>query len=183
MKFNYPHTIDNGGGEEITFVKLVRDSEGEWLHVKNQVRPGGGPPMHVHHLQDECLTVVQGKIGTQIEGQEPVFYGPGQTALFTRGQMHRFWNAGEDMLICDGWVKPAHNLEYFLTGIFESTKANGGKEPSQLDGAFLLTRYKTEFDMAVIPAFVKKVIFPIVVFFGKIGGKYRKFDGAPEPVR
>ena len=180
MTFNYPHTIDNGSGEEITFVRLVRDKEGEWLEIRNRVSPGAGPPLHVHHLQDESLTVVQGNIGTHIEGHEPVFYGPGQTALFKRGEVHRFWNAGTDLLICEGWAKPACNLEYFLTEIYKSVKANGGEKPGEFDGAWLLTKYKTEFDMLGIPAFVKKVIFPAVLFFGKMKGKHRKFDGAPE---
>lgn len=183
MQFTHPHTINNGSGEEITFLRIVHEKDGDRLELRNRVEPGSGPPMHVHHLQDECLMVVQGKIGTQIAGQAPVFYEAGQTALFKRGESHRFWNAGEDVLICEGWVKPAHNLEYFLTEVYKSVKANGGHEPSKLDGAFLLTKYKSEFDMGDIPGFVKNVIFPITVFFGKITGKYKKFDGSPEPLQ
>lgn len=182
MIFNHPHTINNGSGEEITFLRLVTDAEGDRLELRNRVQPGAGPPMHVHHQQDECLTVIAGKIGTQIAGQAPVFYGPGESAVFKRGEIHRFWNAGTEELICEGWVKPAYNLEYFLTEIYKSVKANGGKEPSQFDGAFLISKYKSEFDMAEIPGFVKKVIFPITVFFGKLAGKHKKFDGGPEPV-
>lgn len=74
-------------------------------------------------------------------------------------------------------------MEYFLTEIYKSTKANGGKRPGSFDGAYLATRYKSEFDMAEIPGFVKKFIFPATVFFGKLSGKHRKFRGAPEPVR
>lgn len=182
MTFKHPHTIDNGSGEEITFLGIVHDKDGDRLEVRNKVRPGSGPPMHVHYLQDECMTVVQGKIGTQIEGQAPVYYGPGDTALFKRGEVHRFWNAGDDTLICEGWVKPAHNLEYFLTWIFQSAKENGDTKPSAFDGAFLLEKYKSEYDMLEIPSFVKKMIFPVVLFFGKIAGKHKKFEGGPEPI-
>ena len=139
--------------------------------------------MHVHHLQDESLTVIQGKIGAQVAGRQPTFHGPGETVTFRRGEVHRFWNAGEDILICKGWAKPAHNLEYFLTQIYLSTKANGGKSPSAFDGAYLQSKYKSEFDLAEIPTFVKTVIFPIVLMLGKLTGKHRRFDGAPEPVR
>jgi quercetin dioxygenase-like cupin family protein len=180
MKFEYPHTISNGHGEEITFVRLVKDTEGDWLEVRNQVTPGVGPPMHVHHLQDECLTVLKGKIGVEIEGKEPVFYGVGDTVLFKRGEIHRFWNAGNDVVVCEGWVKPAYNFEYFLTEIFSSTKENGGKAPRPFDGAYLLSKYRSEFDMASIPSFVKKVVFPVTLFVGKLMGKHRKFDKAPE---
>jgi mannose-6-phosphate isomerase-like protein (cupin superfamily) len=179
VKSNYPHTIDNGGGEEITFVQFINDDKGGKLEIHNRVQPGAGPPMHVHFLQDESLTVVSGKIGAQIEGQAPFFAGPGQTVTFKRGEVHKFWNAGEDILICKGWAVPAYNLEYFLTEIYRSVKSNGGHRPSTFDSAYLLSRYKTEFDMNEIPLFVKKVVFPIVRFFGILSGKHKKFAEAP----
>ena len=36
--------------------------------------------------------------------------------------------------------------------------------------------------MHEIPAFVQKFIFPIVLFFGKLAGKHKKFDNAPIPL-
>jgi quercetin dioxygenase-like cupin family protein len=183
MKFNYPHTIDNGSGEELTFVRLIEDADGGMLEVENRVRPGAGPPMHVHFLQEESLTVVQGKMAAQILGQPPVFCGTGETLTFKRGEVHRFWNSGEEDLICRGWIKPAHNIEYFLTEIFRSIKVNGGKSPSKFDGAYLLSKYKTEFDLADVPTFVKKVIFPVTLFIGRVLGKYHKYEGGPDPVK
>jgi hypothetical protein len=50
------------------------------------------------------------------------------------------------------------------------------------DAAFLLTHYKSEFAMLEIPAFVQKFIFPIVLFFGNLTGKNKKFSNAPIPV-
>ena len=178
----YPRTIDNGSGEELTFLRRINDETGDRIEAINKVKPGSGPPMHVHFLQDECFTVVEGKMAAQIEGEAPVYYGPGETALFKRGVAHRFWNAGEDMLVCKGWVGPALNFEYFLTEVFRSARGNGGKEPSLFDGAYLLSRYKTEFDMMIIPKFVKKFIFPLVILIGTFTGRFRKFDGAPEPI-
>jgi quercetin dioxygenase-like cupin family protein len=183
MKYIYPHTIDNGSGEEITFVKYIENGAGGMLEIENRVKPGSGPPMHVHHLQDESLTVVQGRIGAQVFGQEPTFHGPGETVTFLRGVAHRFWNAGEDVMICKGWAKPAYNMEYFLTEIYRSTKENGGTRPSAFDGAYLQSKYKSEFDLVEIPTFVKKVIFPLTLMLGKLAGKHRKFDGAPAPVK
>ena len=181
MKYSYPHTIDNGHGERITFVTLINDEHGGMLEIENQVQPGSGPPMHVHMVQDESLTVIQGKIGAQVAGEEPTFHGPGETVTFLRGVAHRFWNAGDDILICKGWAKPAYNLEYFLTQIYTSTKDNGGR-PSIFDGAYLQMKYASEFELLTIPTFVKKVMFPIIVFIGKIAGKYSKFENAPKPV-
>lgn len=183
MSYTYPHTIDNGSGEVLTFVRLVRGERGEMLEVENKVQPGSGPPMHIHWLQDESITVVKGKLGAQIAGQSVTFHGPGETITFHRGVAHRFWNAGDDVLFCKGWVTPAHNLVYFLTKIYESTKTNGNHRPSAFDGAFLQLKYQSEFDLVEIPTFVKKVMFPILVVFGKLLGKHRKFADAPPPIR
>ena len=97
--------------------------------------------------------------------------------------MHRFWNAGDDELVCSGYVRPPDNIEYFLTKIFESTRANGGKRPRMFDAAYLLSRYRAEFGMAEIPAPVQRFVFPIVVAVGRMFGLGKRFADAPEPVR
>lgn len=138
--------------------------------------------MHVHFKQEESITVVKGKHATQVHGQEPKYYEEGATVSFKAGEIRKFWNAGSEPLICKGYVKPAHNVEYFLTQIYASTKANGGTRPATFDAAYLLNRYKSEFDMTDVPSFVKNVIFPLTLFFGKLQGKHKKFKDAPEPI-
>ena len=63
MTYSYPHTIENGAGEQLTFIAIKQGPDGEYLEVENQVSPGAGPPMHVHFKQEESLTVVKGRIG------------------------------------------------------------------------------------------------------------------------
>jgi quercetin dioxygenase-like cupin family protein len=183
MKHSYPHKIENGSGEVITFIRCSKTEKGELLEAENVTQPGSGPPMHVHFLQEEGLTVVKGRMGAQILGQEPTYHGPGETLTFPRGVVHRFWNAGEQELVCNGWVTPVHNFEYFLTQIFDSTRRNGGERPSLFEAAFLQTKYRSEFDMVEIPRFVKAFVFPVIVQIGKLLGKYRKYANGPAPVR
>jgi len=183
MQFTYPHTIENGNGEKIIFKRLVRDAESDWLEIEIVVDGNSGPPMHIHHLQEEHLTVVKGKMSAQVLGEKPTQFGPGEGATFKTGVAHKFWNSGDEPLICTGWIKPAHNFEYFLSELYASIKNNGGKRPGTFDGAWLLDRYRSEFDMLDIPAFVKKIIFPIALFFGKLQGKHKKFEGAPDPIK
>ena len=183
-QYSYPHTINNGHGEELTFLRIVKDKDGiDKLEVENRVQPNSGPPMHTHFLQDEGLTVIEGKIGVQVFGGKKEIFGEGYSATFTRGTAHSFWNAGDDVLICEGWLKPPHNLEYFLTEIYRSTKENSKPMPQPFDAAFLMNRYKSEFEMIGIPAFVRNVIFPITLFFGKLTGKDKKFKDAPVAIK
>ncbi len=178
---NLPITIINNTGEKLTFSNLVVKDGKEWLEGENEVRPNAGPPMHVHYRQDEALEVITGKMGYQELGGEKKYLEPGESILFKAGTPHKFWNAGTDMLRCKGYISPPDNVIYFLSEIYKSSNANGGR-PGLYDSAYLLRRYRSEFGMLEIPGFVQKVLFPVVLFFGNLVGKNKKFKGAPEPV-
>jgi quercetin dioxygenase-like cupin family protein len=180
--YTYPHTIDNGAGERLTFVRRVPDAGGDRLEVENVVKPDSGPPMHVHHRQEEALTVQEGRIGYQREGEPERFAGPGETVVLKPGEVHKFWNAGEEDLRCTGYARPADNLEYFLGAIYESQRQSGGNRPDPFDAAFLTRRFRSEFGMAEIPAAVQRLVFPVVVGVGRLLGKYGKYADAPQPV-
>ncbi len=180
---SYPHTIDNGGGESLTFIARRRDGLGEYLEVRNSVAPAAGPPMHVHHLQEETLTVERGTLGYRREGQAEQTAHAGETVSFAPGDGHRFWNAGDDELVCSGIIRPPDNVEYFLGEIFASTQRHGGKRPGIFDAAYLSHRYRSEFAMLEAPAPVRRLVFPLIVAAGKLLGLHRRFADAPEPVR
>jgi quercetin dioxygenase-like cupin family protein len=182
-RYTYPHTIENGAGERLTFVRRISGRSGDRLEGENLVEPGAGPPMHVHFLQEEVLTVREGRIGYQRPGEPEKFAGPGETVAFKPGEAHRFWNAGDGALLCSGHVEPADNVEYLLTELFESTKRNGGTRPDPFEAAFLMTRYRTEYAMLEIPAMVRRLVFPVLVTVGRLLGRYRRYADAPEPVR
>jgi hypothetical protein len=48
ITYSYPHTIVNGAAEQITFVGCVRDLACDRREVESLIKPGNGPPMHVH---------------------------------------------------------------------------------------------------------------------------------------
>jgi quercetin dioxygenase-like cupin family protein len=178
----HPHTIEDGGGERLTFVGVHRDDRGEWLEVRNSVAPGSGPPMHVHHLQEETLTVERGTIAYQLLGEEEHRAGPGESVTFAPGVAHRFWNAGDEELVCTGYVRPPDNVEYFLTEIYASTRRHGGERPGIFDAAYLSRRYRSEFEMLAVPRPVQRLLFPVIAGLGRLLGRDRRFAGAPEPV-
>ena len=62
MKYNYPVTIENGLGEILIFKSCETENGEEKLIVENFVKPGAGPVMHTHLLQDEALTVESGEL-------------------------------------------------------------------------------------------------------------------------
>jgi len=181
-RYSYPHVIENGAGERITFLRVVPGPAGDRLEVENIVTAGSGPPMHVHYFQDEAVTVRRGRIGYKRPDGPEQFGGPGDTVAFKAGEPHKFWNAGQDDLQGTGYIEPADNVEYFLTELYASTKRNGGR-PSLFDAAFLMGRYRSEFGMLEIPTAVQRFVFPVLVAIGRLLGKYRRYADAPEPVR
>ena len=182
-QYSYPHTIENGAGERLIFLRRLPGRGGDRIEGENVVSPGAGPPMHVHHYQEEVFTVQQGRIGYQRPGEPERFAGPGETVAFGPGQPHRFWNAGTEDLRCTAYIEPADNVEYFLTQLFASAKRAGRGRPNAFDAAFLMTRYRSEYAMLDVPVLVQRVVFPVLVALGTVLGKYRKYADAPEPVR
>ncbi len=180
--YPYPHEISNKSGEKLIFKSIEVEDGIEKVIVENEVAPGAGPPMHVHFKQAESLTVTDGEMTYQIDGQEPVVCKVGDTATFHAGVAHKFWNSGETPLKCTGWVKPANHLDYFLTEMYAAMDAGDGERPETFASSFLMQRYKTEYDMLEMPGFVKAVIVPVTVSVGQLLGKYKRFKNAPKPI-
>ena len=177
----YPYTIDNGHGERLTFTGISNGPTGERAEAEGIAQPGAGPPMHVHHLQDEVIQVISGRLGYQTLNGPEQFAGPGELVVWPAGTAHRWWNAGSGELHSTGWWQPPDNVEFFLGAIFESARENGGR-PGAFDAAFLTTRYRTEFEMVEIPLVVRRLVMPILYGVGKILGKHRKYTDAPPPI-
>ncbi len=176
----YPVIIDNGHGETLIFERLISTPEGDRLEGRNEVQAGAGPPMHVHFKQEEGLTVVAGRLGYQIRGEPPRYADVGETVVFSAGQAHRFWAEGDETLRCTAYIQPADNIVYFLSEIFRSTRANGGR-PDPFDAAYLLHKYRSEFAMLAIPGFVARVVFPLLRLIGGLTGRFRELERGPAP--
>ena len=179
---SYPYTIDNGGGEQLTFVARRRDERGEYLDVRNSVAPGAGPPMHVHHLQEEALTIERGTMAYQVLGEGERRAEAGESVTFAPGVAHRFWNAGAGELVGSGHIRPPDNIEYFLTEMYASMRRGGGDRPGLFDGAYLGHRYRSEFELLEVPAPVRRLVFPAIAAAGRLLGRHRRFADAPEPM-
>jgi len=178
---SYPYTIDNGAGEQLTFLGLTRAATGHRIEVDGTARPGAGPPMHVHYLQEERVLVVTGRAGYQVPGEPERFAGPGEVVVWPAGTPHRWWNAGDSELRMTGWCAPPGNVEFYLTALFASMKENGGR-PGLFDAAFLTTRYQTEFEMLELPTVARRLVIPLVYALGLALGKYAKYKDAPPPI-
>ena len=181
MNYTLPHTIYNPVGERVIFQKIEKTPDGDRISGECFCQPGSGPVMHNHLKQEEGLTVVSGKMGYQVFGEEVKYALPGETVVFAPGVAHKFWAEGGP-LHCKSWIQPANTIVFFLSSIFAAQNKTGTEKPELFDAAFLLKRYKSEYDLVDIPAFVKNVVMPLTYYTGKLLGKYKHFKNAPHPM-
>ena len=81
-------------GAEIRLT-MPRAESGAGLSLFEEVRRGsGGPPMHVHHREDEVFRVIEGRFRMRV-GDETFEAGPGDTLFLPRGVPHCFFSTGE----------------------------------------------------------------------------------------
>ena len=128
----YPHKIENGEGEVITFLGVVRDRDGDRMEVELLAPPNVGAPMHLHHLQEEAITVVAGKLGLQFAGEQPRYAEPGETIILKRAVGHRWWNAGTTELRCTWWATPPEQPRVLSHGSLRFDEAEWTKTPGLL---------------------------------------------------
>jgi quercetin dioxygenase-like cupin family protein len=73
----------------------VVEASDERLVLEAHWLPSGGrPPVHRHPEHDEHFTVLSGRLGVQIDGEDREL-GPGDELAVGRGARHAMWNAGD----------------------------------------------------------------------------------------
>ncbi len=172
----------NKNGETLIITKPGAETNGIVTEFEGMEEPGIGPPMHVHFKQEEKVRVTKGRMRVKTPEKE-FSLNEGDEYTFAPGEAHQFWNEGVETMHYTGHVKPSHNYEYFIRHIYRSANESNDDKPNPFDAAYLLTRYKSEMDMLVIPKPVKRFLFPVLLVLGKLSGKFGKFADAPPPVK
>jgi mannose-6-phosphate isomerase-like protein (cupin superfamily) len=107
--------------EEDLFFKITgEDTDGRFDYVEGTIRYLGGPPMHVHHFQDETFYVVEGALRFKV-GEETLDLEAGDFAYIPRGVAHGYVNMRQE---------PARGLGIFVPGGFDRFMDEVGQLPS-----------------------------------------------------
>ncbi len=75
-------------------------------------KPGEGAFDHLHHTQDECLFIVEGRYEVVVAGSVRIV-GPGTVVFIPRGVTHRFTNIGTSTGRMLDWSSPGGQDRYF----------------------------------------------------------------------
>lgn len=95
-----PIAVSNDGGTKLNVlgIPLVirvhgRDTNGVLSVVESHDLPGGGPPPHIHHREDETFQILEGEYEWTVDGKTFVAK-KGATIFAPRGISHTYRNLG-----------------------------------------------------------------------------------------
>lgn len=83
--------LTSGPGRDLTFKVTGEDTGGAFDYFVVGVAPHGGPPLHVHHTQEEAIHVVKGRFKIRI-GDEIFYCDEGGFAYLPSKVPHAFLN-------------------------------------------------------------------------------------------
>ena len=96
-----PIQVPNGGGKQVNvlgipiFIRLHgRDTGGVLSVVESIDLPGGGPPPHIHHREDETFQILEGEFEFSV-GDKKIIAKQGATVFAPRGIPHTYRYLGQ----------------------------------------------------------------------------------------
>jgi len=104
------------------------------------LRPGEGPPPHLHRDHDEYFFLLEGTISLVVNGEESTV-AANTLAFVPRGTTHAFKNIGASPVRLLEWTIPGNNEPYFRA--VHDMATIHGFDPSRL--AEINAQFATEF--------------------------------------
>jgi len=87
--------LKSGRGRDLIFKVTGEDTGGAFDYFIVEVAPHGGPPLHVHHKQEETIHILKGKFKIRI-GEEIYYCNEGDFAYLPSKVPHAFLNLTDE---------------------------------------------------------------------------------------
>lgn len=124
-----------------TLIKISsRDTNGAFAVAETLVPPLVGPPLHLHHVQDEWCYILEGEFLFEVDGTL-IHAGAGDTVFAPKGSRHTFQNIGELPGRSIVTVVPG-GLDLFFEEVCQVTRTGDSPDPVVLLPLF--TKYGLE---------------------------------------
>ena len=144
-----PIQVPNDGGKQVNILGIPmririhgRDTGGVLSVVESDDVPGGGPPPHIHHREDETFQILEGEYEFMVGGQT-IFAKPGTTLFAPRGVAHTYRHLGQTpgKLMCT--ITPSG-----FEGFFEEIGAMSPQEQHDMPRVMELAK---KFGLEILP--------------------------------
>jgi mannose-6-phosphate isomerase-like protein (cupin superfamily) len=113
---------------------------GTFSAIVGELKPGEGPPPHLHRDREEYFYVLEGTYSLCVDGTESTI-GPGTMVFVPRGTVHTFKNIASTTGKLLEWTIPGDNGDYFRA--MHKMETQGGFNPETF--AEINRRFVTEF--------------------------------------
>jgi mannose-6-phosphate isomerase-like protein (cupin superfamily) len=130
------------GGDIGRVLVAGEETNGEFAVIEALADPGSGPPLHVHHREDEHFYVVEGQ-AKFVAGGKTILASAGDYVVGPRGVAHTFRNTGATPLRMIIITRPA-GFEKFFAAASDALHAAGGFDPA------VLTRVAAEYGIEIL---------------------------------
>src|ERR1700728_1091055 len=174
-----PVIVNPLSGEQITITATTAGTGGvlEWELL---LAPGGRvPSSHAHPEQEECFTVLDGRMRFRVGGRR-ITAGPGDTVLVPPGTVHHFANAGPRPARVAVQTWPALSMLELLetaAAMGQAQHAAARRLPTPVDLALFMRDFEREVRAPYLPAaLVRTVLRPAAWLARRCGldARYRR---------
>ena len=144
-----PVQIPSDGGKKVNILGIPmlirihgRDTGGILSAVESHDVPGGGPPPHIHHREDETFQILEGEYEFTV-GDKRILANKGTTIFAPRGIPHTYRYAGQlpGRLMCV--ITPAG-----FEGVFEAKGTLNPQQQQDIPRVFAIAK---EFGLEILP--------------------------------
>jgi quercetin dioxygenase-like cupin family protein len=155
--------------DPVNRVSYAFEPVGDDLIVHAWLEPGGGLAAHLHPLQEERWSVLEGEVRFQ-RGKEKLVAGPEDGELVVApGVKHAVWSVSDDEVRLRCHVSPALGLRDFLEesaaaareGLFTAAGLPRGMRGARWAASFL-KRYREETVFLSPPRFVQRILIALL---------------------
>jgi quercetin dioxygenase-like cupin family protein len=133
--------LHSGPGRDLVFKVTGEDTGGAFDYFTVDVAPHGGPPLHVHHRQEETIHVLKGRYKVRI-GEEIFYLQEGGFAYLPSKVPHAFLNLTEETGEIIVVYTPGGGHRFYEE--FGPAARNGPPDPKVLGPLF------AKYDMALL---------------------------------
>jgi quercetin dioxygenase-like cupin family protein len=181
-----PPVITNPlSGEQITIRATAADTGGRVLEWELLLAPGGKvPSSHAHPEQEECFTVLAGRMRFRVGGRR-IMAGPGDSVRIPPGTVHHFANASGQPARVAVQTTPALSMQGLLetaAALAQDQHAADRRLPSPLDLALFMREFEREVRAPYIPAVLVRAVTRAAAWLARRSSLDARYNRLRPPV-
>ena len=124
-----------GVGDRVSFLATGAETQGSFFMAEGLATPGGGPPPHFHHFEDESYFILEGAVTFKAGGQT-IYAKAGDFLHIPRGTVHSFKNEGKvsaRAIVIISPAGPTGMQQFFEEAFYPTTDRSASPPPINQD--------------------------------------------------